>query len=104
MPLSLLNVINTSDPAAVLRYQNANPFMGKRILALYGEIDKMIPQHLSQEFLDLLDVGHNGAKLYKSFPDVAHTCTEEMVEEMSQFIWRELVEKLQRKNYSKSFL
>ncbi|CCM04687.1 uncharacterized protein FIBRA_06873 [Fibroporia radiculosa] len=67
----------------------ANPFLGKKILALSGADDTSVPWSASERFFERLVVGESGSKRAIVYPGVGHKCTPEMVEEMSQFVWKE---------------
>lgn len=88
LPESLLSYIRQHDPVSTpFQAQDAsNPFMGKKILVLSGDIDTLVPWTASQKFVENLWVGNKGAKKVIVFPDVGHECTTTMIAEAAQFI------------------
>ncbi|KAF8896490.1 Alpha/Beta hydrolase protein [Infundibulicybe gibba] len=93
IPTDLMNLIKRYDPASQ-PYQvagSANPFFGKRVLVLSGEIDTLVPWTASEKFVDELEVGAGGVKDIKLQAGVGHECTEKMVEEMCAFVIKEVL-------------
>ncbi|KAI9450132.1 Alpha/Beta hydrolase protein [Lactarius psammicola] len=64
-------------------------FVGKRILALSGADDNLVPWSASHAFVEALDVGSRGKKKVMVMPGVKHECTDEMREELFRFFWEE---------------
>ncbi|GLB40650.1 hypothetical protein LshimejAT787_0805210 [Lyophyllum shimeji] len=84
-PKSLKDTIERLDPPFLIR-DGENPFVGKRILVLSGEADKLVPWDASKEFVETLDVGREGVKKVSLHSGVGHEWTEAMVKEMAEFI------------------
>lgn len=63
-----------------------NPLMGKRILVLSGEMDRMVPWSACSKFIEDLEVGEGGVKRVSVHQGVEHVCTEAMIREMGAFI------------------
>lgn len=89
IPQTFLCIISQQDAAAAPYSisDSFNPFYGKNILVLAGAEDKLVPWSASKAFVDDLTVGPDGAKEVILEPGVGHECTQEMVREMSRFIW-----------------
>lgn len=89
-PDSLRTYIEKNDPARTpyTIEDPSNPFIGKKILALFGADDPLVPYSYSEEFVNNLNVGSHGVKHVIVAPGVGHECTPEMVKEMSDFIWK----------------
>jgi len=64
-------------------------FVGKRILALSGADDPLVPWSVSRAFMEVLDVGARGRKKVVVVPGAKHECTDEMRQELFQFFWEE---------------
>ncbi|KAI9451082.1 Alpha/Beta hydrolase protein [Lactarius psammicola] len=64
-------------------------FAGKRILALSGANDTLVPWSVSRAFVEALDVGSHGKKEVVVMPGVKHEFTDEMREELFRFFWEE---------------
>jgi len=84
-PRTFKDTIERLDPPFLIR-DGDNPFLGKRVLVLSGEADKLVPWETSKEFVEKLEVGQEGVKRVSLHCDVAHECTEAMVKEMAEFI------------------
>ncbi|KDR79059.1 hypothetical protein GALMADRAFT_244822 [Galerina marginata CBS 339.88] len=93
VPSSLLDLIGTSDPASrnYSSLEPSNPFLGKKILVLSGEDDKLVPWTASKKFVDSLEVGPQGLKKVIVEKGVGHKCTAEMVEAAGDFIKAEMI-------------
>ena len=86
-PKPLRRYIAIRDPVnAHTRPQN--PFEGKKILAIFGDKDTLVPKDKSEEFLKKVNVGQNGALETFAQEGVGHACTPLMVEKMAEFVWR----------------
>jgi len=67
----------------------SNPFLGKKILAIAGGKDPLVPWQFSAPFFEqLLYVGSDGVKENFIDEDAAHEWTEAMGERMAQFVER----------------
>jgi len=91
MPDILHEAIKRNDPPFT-PYQASdftNPFYGKRILALFGGADQLLPWSISKNFFEKLNVGEHGFKEAIIYPGVGHECTREMVEKLVEFVWDE---------------
>lgn len=86
-PESFKALVERVDPAssAYSETSPANPFLGKRILVLSGEMDPLVPWRASEKFIKGLEVGE-GVKRVSVHLGVKHDCTEAMIEEMASFI------------------
>ncbi len=84
-PESLCALVRAYDPVAA----PSGAFTGKRILALAGADDKLVPWSASRAFVEALDVGEHGKKNVKVLSGVKHEYTDEMREEMFLFLWEE---------------
>ncbi|KAH8994809.1 Alpha/Beta hydrolase protein [Lactarius akahatsu] len=83
-PESLRALVRAYDPATA----PPGAFVGKRILALSGADDTLVPWSASSAFMEVLDVGPRGKKKAMVLPG-KHRCTDEMRDEMFQFFWEE---------------
>lgn len=91
IPDSFVNLVKSVDPAST-KYtgqDSSNPFYGKKILVLSGEIDAVVPWGASQEFADGLEVGPGKKKVIVE-KGVGHEMTDRMVAEAVVFIQEEL--------------
>lgn len=91
IPDSLVKFVKSVDPASTksTAQDSSNPFYGKKVLVLSGEVDKLVPWTASQEFVDSLEVGPGKKKVVVQ-KGVGHKVTEEMVSEAGLFIKEEL--------------
>lgn len=89
IPDTLRELIKKNDPVwtPYEASDSTNPFVGKKILALSGAIDPLVPWSASETFFNKLNVGRNGAKKVVVEPDVGHTCTPAMLNLAAGFIW-----------------
>jgi hypothetical protein len=93
-PPALVSHVRKHDPVAVYSsspdiHPAPNPFLGKKILAIAGGKDPLVPWRFSAPFFDaLLDVGGDGVK--ESFVDelAAHEWTDAMGDRMALFVER----------------
>jgi hypothetical protein len=89
-PESFKALVERLDPpaSAYTEVSSANPFLGKRILVLSGEKDRLVPWSASEKFVEGLTVGdaQGSVKRVSIHPDVKHECTEGMINEMASFI------------------
>jgi hypothetical protein len=84
-PESLRALVRAYDPVVA----PPGAFSGKRILALVGADDMLVPWSVSRAFVEALDVGERGKKKVVVQPGVRHEYTPEMREELFQFFWEE---------------
>jgi len=84
-PKSFKETVERLDPPFLIR-EGENPFLGKRVLVLSGETDKVVPWEASKDFVEKLEVGPQGVKTINLCTGVGHECTKEMVHEMARFI------------------
>ena len=84
-PESLRALVRAYDPTAAPR----GAFAGKRILALAGADDSLVPWSASRAFVEALYVGERGKKKTLVLPGVKHEYTDEMREELFRFFWEE---------------
>jgi hypothetical protein len=84
-PESLRALVGAYDPVSA----PPGAFAGKRILALAGADDALVPWSASRAFVEALDVGERGKKKVLVLPGVKHEYTDEMMEELFRFIWEE---------------
>lgn len=87
-PPSLVAYIRSHDPAssAFKLTDASNPFWGKKILAMAGGKDPLVPWTFSRAFFDALEVGDRGVKECFIDPDAKHEWTDAMGEVMAAFI------------------
>ncbi|KAI9428741.1 Alpha/Beta hydrolase protein [Lactarius indigo] len=88
---SLRALVDAYDPVAA----PPGAFVGKRILALSGADDTLVPWSVSRAFVEALDVGPRGKKKVVVQPGVKHEFTDEMREELFSFFWEEALVALQ---------
>ncbi|KAI9440092.1 Alpha/Beta hydrolase protein [Lactarius indigo] len=84
-PESLRALVGAYDPVVA----PPGAFVGKRILALSGADDTLVPWSVSRAFVEALDVGPRGKKKVVVQPGVKHEYTDEMREELFRFFWEE---------------
>jgi len=84
-PESLRALVRAYDPVVA----PPGAFSGKRILALVGADDRLVPWSASRAFVEALDVGERGKKRVVVQPGAQHEYTDEMREELFQFFWEE---------------
>ncbi|KAF5327059.1 hypothetical protein D9619_004615 [Psilocybe cf. subviscida] len=91
IPDSFINFVKSVDPASTkyTAQDSSNPFYGKKVLVLSGEVDKLVPWTASQEFVDALEVGPGKKKVFVQ-KGVGHEATKEMLKEAGLFIQEEL--------------
>jgi len=94
MPRSLLSLLERTDPDSV-DYTNPspsspsdNPYLGKKILALHGEADELVPWECTKAFADALEVGAHGRKEVKLEPGRGHECSAFMLAELVKWVVR----------------
>lgn len=92
-PASLQQVIEANDPvyAPYEASDSTNPFYGKKILALSGADDRIVPFSATEAFFQKLNVGPDGLKRVILEAGVGHKCTPQMVHAMAEFIWKEVL-------------
>lgn len=90
-PDSFVDFVKSVDPASTkyTAQDSSNPFYGKKVLVLSGEVDKLVPWTASQGFVDGLEVGPGKKKVVVQ-TGIGHKVTDEMVEEARLFIQDEL--------------
>lgn len=88
LPDSLLEVIKGESPVCA-PVTGRNPFFGKKILVLAGGNDKLVPWEISESFVERIEVGEKGVKRVLVYPDVGHTFTVSMEEDVANFVWEE---------------
>lgn len=86
LPDSLLELIERESPVSTT---GRNPFFGKKILVLAGGKDELVPWVFSESFVERIEVGEGGVKKVVVYPDVGHTFTPTMEEEVADFVWEE---------------
>ncbi|KAI0339582.1 alpha/beta-hydrolase [Trametopsis cervina] len=88
-PDSLRQYIERNDPSQTpyTTSDPSNPFLGKKVLAMYGGEDTLVPFAYSESFVTDLNVGPHGVKEVVVEPGVGHECTKPMVKRMANFIW-----------------
>ncbi|KAF4614061.1 hypothetical protein D9613_007674 [Agrocybe pediades] len=93
IPSGFSDAIKSSNPASgdYTSLKNTNPFLGKKILVLSGQDDKLVPWTASKGFVELLEVGEEGLKEVVVQKGVGHECTKEMVERTAGFVEAELL-------------
>ncbi|KAK6354699.1 hypothetical protein TWF696_003838 [Orbilia brochopaga] len=96
-PESLDAIVGKTDPAGIIM-RNRTPedrvkliqerLGGKKVLALSGGADKLVPYECSKPFLDLLKGEGEGFVDFRDvvYDGVGHECTEPMVQELVAFV------------------
>ena len=89
IPGSLLQLIKRADPAAApyTATGESNPFLGKKILVLSGQDDKVVPWSAAKEVVEKVNVGQGGVKEIFVEPGVGHDFSPAMVKEAARFVW-----------------
>ena len=97
IPVSFLSCVHTHDPAYTpyTKADASNPFAGKKVLVLSGADDQVVPWESSDEFVKNLEVGSSGVKKVIVYPGVGHACTDAMVKDASDFVWEQVLSKVQ---------
>ncbi|KAF7773310.1 hypothetical protein Agabi119p4_5477 [Agaricus bisporus var. burnettii] len=92
-PASLIELVRRRDPVmkAFDRVDDANPYLGKKVLVLSGGADKLVPWEASREFVEKLAVGPSGVKKVLVVEGVGHECTPEMLATAGQFVGEEIL-------------
>lgn len=87
-PQSLIAYIRKHDPAvAPFNVADAsNPFLNKKVLAIAGGKDPLVPWIFSRAFFDALEVGETGVKECFIDLDAKHEWTSAMGDRMAEFI------------------
>ena len=94
-PPSLIRYIEEHDPISALPnppIKNTNPFLHRRILAIAGAKDPLVPWRFSQEFWERLDVGEDGVKENFVDENAGHEWTEKMGDKMAEFVQKQCLE------------
>jgi hypothetical protein len=94
-PPSLIRYIQEHDPIAGLPnppIKNINPFLHRKILAIAGAKDRLVPWRFSEEFWERLDVGHDGVKENFVDKNAGHEWTEDMGNKMAEFVQKHCLE------------
>lgn len=94
VPKSFIDIVKAHDPsqAPYTASDSSNPFLGKKVLVLSGEEDKLVPWASSDEFVTNLNVGKSGVKKVFVYLGVGHECTPEMIQELANFVWEEALQ------------
>ena len=87
-PDSLLEIIEKESPVSI-SMTGRNPFLGKKVLVLAGGKDELVPWAFSESFVKRMKVGEEGVKKVVIYPDVGHTFTPSMEEDVVDFVWEE---------------
>ncbi|TFK19693.1 alpha/beta-hydrolase, partial [Coprinopsis marcescibilis] len=88
IPASLVETVQRNDPV-FKRYSSEdgeNPFLGKKILVMGGEVDRLVPWTASAEFVSKLVVGGGGSKRVEIFGGVGHSFVGEMKSALYEFV------------------
>lgn len=93
IPKTFLALVQRNDPTAVpyTAADASNPFAGKKVLVLSGAADPVVPWESSDAFVKDLSVGPSGAKKVIVYEGVGHTCTDAMLQEMANFVWKHVL-------------
>lgn len=89
LPPSLVAYIQHNDPIAALSnppIRNVNPFLHKKVLAIAGGRDDLVPWKFSEGFFERMDVGPHGVKECFVDDDAGHEWTEKMGDKVAHFI------------------
>ncbi|KAJ8520000.1 hypothetical protein ONZ45_g3144 [Pleurotus djamor] len=92
-PLSLTHLVGQKDPVSVPfdKASVENPFFGKKILALRGGVDELVPWSATAGFFARLQVGQRGFKQVRVQDAVGHVCTPEMTTWAAIFLIKEIL-------------
>ena len=84
-----MQLIKRADPAAApyTATDESNPFLGKKILVLSGQDDKIVPWSAAKEVVEKVNVGRDGVKEIFVEPGVGHDFSPTMVKEAARFVW-----------------
>lgn len=87
-PESFIAFVKHNDPvyAPFTAVDTSNPFLGKKILALSGGKDDLVPWAATSGFFDRLVVGEDGVKEFVLEPETGHRLTPTMTQEMARFL------------------
>lgn len=87
-PAQFVAHVRKHDPAAACftNDTNENPFLHKRILAIAGGKDSLVPWAASQAFFEKLELGQAGVKELFIDEEAGHKWTNPMGEKMAEFI------------------
>ncbi|KAH7882421.1 hypothetical protein F5I97DRAFT_1939454 [Phlebopus sp. FC_14] len=86
-PPQLKAYVDTHDPAKLSFREMgpSNPFLGKKILALFGAKDELVPWAASSDFIEGLEVG-DGVKRIVFDENAGHECSAMMSKEAGLFV------------------
>ncbi|KAG0700565.1 Alpha/Beta hydrolase protein [Suillus ampliporus] len=87
-PDSLKTYVDANDPAN-LPYRakdRSNPYLGRKILVLAGEMDPLVPWETVSEFAENLEVGEEGMKRIVVEDGAGHEPTPKMQQEAGMFV------------------
>ena len=88
-PPSLVDYIRKHDPASAPTMNSldaSNPFLNKKILAIAGGQDPLIPWPFSKPTFDALEVGGAGVKECFVDEEAKHEWTDKMSDRLTEFI------------------
>lgn len=91
IPDSMVSFLRTHDTVSS-PYRSLgpeNPFLGKSLLVIQAEDDRVAPWALAKEFVEGLELA-GGRKKVVHFPG-KHLYTEEMMVEVIKFFWEEVL-------------
>lgn len=90
IPTTLLSRIQSDFPSYYQSHDSTlNPFIGKRVLVLSGEKDRLVPWDASSAFVEGLEVGKTGRRKVRLQEGVGHEYTKEMKGALIEFFWEE---------------
>ncbi|KAJ9125549.1 hypothetical protein QFC22_000511 [Naganishia vaughanmartiniae] len=90
-PPSFAQLVAKDDPCAIDYASHdpaVNPYIGKQILVLGGQDDKLVPPKFGEKMYEGLYVGEDGAKNMIIQEGVGHRLSKEMIERVGEWIWR----------------
>ncbi len=90
-PDSLIAYIKQNDAiySPYTALDSSNPFLGKKILALSGAKDLLVPWAVTKSFFNQLNVGVDGVKRVIVESEAGHELTTGMIKETALFVWEQ---------------
>jgi predicted esterase len=89
-PPDFVAYVKAHDPCMVPAFtqDETNPYLGKKILAIAGGKDRLVPWQFSAKFYESLQVGDHGVKELFIDEEAGHVWTDKMGDVISNFIER----------------
>ena len=89
-PVSFLDHVAKHDPVATAYTSTSpeeNPFYGKKVLAVAGGKDPLVPWVHSERFFGGLEVGEGKKEVFID-PEAGHEITPVMVDAIVKWVWK----------------